>query len=403
MEKSKNLKLLGAVLLIAGTAIGGGMLALPLDTGSVGFVPSLMFMLLAWSFMLVTGLFYVEATLSFEEGIHIMSISRRLLGRSGKIFATIIFLFINYASILAYISGGGSLIQVLLQHSIGFELSKPLAIFLFTAAFGTMIAFGTLFIEKVNGILFFALLISYLALIVMGITHVNFAYLLQKNWLFAPMTLPLMLTIYSYQAIIPSLAPYLDHDPKMLKKAIYFGMIISLLFFVVWEFVILGIVPYEGAYGLKAALKSGRGATEFLFHHLQGMRLFPYLANFFAFFAIITSFFGISLATYDFFADGFKVAKKGIRKVFLLLLVLIPPLFFSVKYTNLFELALELSGSFGDAMISGIIPALWVYSARYVHKLDQPYKVSGGKWTIGYVIAFSLLVLVVQIIKLNIG
>ena len=36
-----NTKIIGGTLLVAGTAIGAGMLALPVLTGMAGFVPSL--------------------------------------------------------------------------------------------------------------------------------------------------------------------------------------------------------------------------------------------------------------------------------------------------------------------------------------------------------------------------
>src|SRR3989344_6702092 len=51
----------GGTLLIAGTAVGVGMLALPVATGPGGFIPSITIYLICWAFMLCTGLLLVEA------------------------------------------------------------------------------------------------------------------------------------------------------------------------------------------------------------------------------------------------------------------------------------------------------------------------------------------------------
>ncbi|HKZ00308.1 MAG TPA: aromatic amino acid transport family protein, partial [Rhabdochlamydiaceae bacterium] len=53
--------LLGGILLVAGTSIGVGMLALPVATAAGGFVPSLLIYLICWIFMMCTGLLILEA------------------------------------------------------------------------------------------------------------------------------------------------------------------------------------------------------------------------------------------------------------------------------------------------------------------------------------------------------
>jgi tyrosine-specific transport protein len=75
----------GATLLVSGTCIGGGMLALPVITAPAGFFPSLVLMGACWVFMTLTGLLLIEANLWMEEGAHITTMASRLLGRFGKV------------------------------------------------------------------------------------------------------------------------------------------------------------------------------------------------------------------------------------------------------------------------------------------------------------------------------
>ena len=63
-EKYMNIfEILKCSVLIAGTCIGGGMLALPLSIGSFGFLPSVALMFVACVFMSISSLLYLEATL----------------------------------------------------------------------------------------------------------------------------------------------------------------------------------------------------------------------------------------------------------------------------------------------------------------------------------------------------
>ena len=64
-EKSS---VLSVVCLVAGTCIGGGMLALPVATGVAGFFPSILTMLFCWAAMTASALLLLEASL-WDEAI----------------------------------------------------------------------------------------------------------------------------------------------------------------------------------------------------------------------------------------------------------------------------------------------------------------------------------------------
>ncbi len=83
MEHKKST--LSAVLLVAGTCIGGGMLALPIATGISGFLPSLLVMAICWFSMTATALLLLEASLWMEEGAHIITMTSTILGRWGDV------------------------------------------------------------------------------------------------------------------------------------------------------------------------------------------------------------------------------------------------------------------------------------------------------------------------------
>lgn len=391
MAASKQ-SLLGATLLIAGTCVGGGILALPVETGMAGFVPSILTMTLAWIFMTTTGLYYAEANLWLSKGSHVMTMASQLLGPLGKYASLVLFLFIDYASLVAYNAAGGTLLGHFFEKILSLHISRSTELFLFAVLFGSLLYLGTKVIGRINSILMAGLIAAYAALIGLGITEVKASMLSTLGFKYAPTALPLVLTTFSFQMIVPSLTPYLNRDSKAIKKAIIFGTSIPFAVYLIWQAVVLGIVPVEA---LSSAFTQGSAATEPLRAALNNRALMA-CADAFAFFAIVTSYLGIGLSLYDFLSDSIHLPRKGIGKIFLSALVLIPSLFFAIVYPRAFLVALEVTGGYGDTLLNGLIPISMIWVGRYVKNLQGPMRVWGGKRLLVVMALFALLVIGTQ-------
>jgi tyrosine-specific transport protein len=388
--------LIGATLLVAGTCVGGGMLALPVETGHAGFLPSLLIMGICWAFMTFTGLLYVEANLWMGEGAHLMTMASQILGRPGKFLAILLYLFMGYTTLVAYVSGGGVLISNALSALTGLIISRSQACLIFGALFGLLIFLGTKIIGKINTALVVGMIAAYLGLVITGLSGVHVTYFLQTAWRESFFSMPLILVIFSFQMIVPSLTPYLKRDPVALRKAIIWGTTLPFVAYALWQALILGSVPYEGAGGLREALAQGFAATESLRNVVKSPWL-SFFAEYFAFFAIVTSFIGIALGLFDFLADTFSLRGK---KIFVGLLVILPSILFAMLYPKAFLISLEISGGFGDAILSGLLPISMVWIGRYIKKLEGPYRVIGGKQMLIWAMLFFSLVFILQLIKL---
>lgn len=387
---------LPAMFLVAGTCIGGGMLALPIATGVSGFLPSIVIMTICWVAMTATALLLLEVSLWMEEGVHIITMTSRILGMPGKIVSWILYLFICYASIVAYTAGGGSQISKAINEFFNLSLSKTVGCAIFIVLFGTIIDFGTRVVGRINAILFTSMIVAYFALVVMGLDEVNLASLRHRVWPYSLMAIPLTLTTFSFQTMVPSLTPYLKRHAKSLRLAIMGGTTITLIAYVIWQWLILGIVPVEGPNGLAEALRIGEPPTQFLREHVMGAWVGS-IAEYFAFFAIVTSFLGIALGLFDFLSDGLHVKKEGWGKLFLGALIVIPTLIFSTQFERVFLVAMESSGGIGDSILNGIIPVLMVWIGRYKMGFSGSYRVSGGKPLLCGLFVFFLFALIIQI------
>jgi tyrosine-specific transport protein len=378
--KKYSPQLLSATFLVAGTCIGAGTLALPVTTARAGFVPGLAVMLLAWFAMTTSALYLIEVgSWMKKEDAHVISMTGQLLGIGGKAASWFLYLFICYASLVAYTSGGGAMLAQALNTCFKWHISKTVGCLLFCGLFGPVLLLPHKKLGIINSVFFTGLIISYLVLTTLGVRGVQREFLARESWSSAYLALPLLLTTFSFQTMVPSLLPYLNHHTPSLRVAIVGGTTITFLFYLVWQAIVLGTVPFDGPEGLGVAFAKGESATGYLSRWTASPGV-EYAATFFAFFALVTPFLGIGLGFFDFLSDGLNIPKKRLGILLLGAIIIIPTLFFAISYERIFLIALNASGGFGDTLLNGIFPITMVWIGRYsMRQIVGVYRVPGGK------------------------
>lgn len=395
MKEHKQGTVLGGALLVAGTTIGGGMLALPVLTSPGGFIPSLCLYAACWLFMTLTGLLFLELSLQMEDGVNIVSMAERTLGKGGKAVAWVLYLFLFYCLTIAYIEGCGDILSTISQGMI----PRTIAPLVFLCIFAPFVYLGTRVVSRLNFYFMAALGILYLALVFLGLPEVQIKNLNLRNWNLSLLALPIAFIAFAYQGIIPTLTSYLHHDRKKLTTSIWLGTLTALAIYVIWQWIILGIIPFAGPGGLEEALKEGQSAIYPLRKHLNLPHIYL-LGQGFAFFALLTSYFGVSLGLNDFLADGLKIKKTSLQgRLGLLALITIPPLTIALIYPDIFLKALDIAGGYGSALLLGLLPILMVAKWRAQHP-ESPRLVKGGMLTLGLMALFVLFEISIELYKL---
>lgn len=380
--------LLGGIFLVAGTAIGGGMLALPVLTAEGGFWPTTLLYFLSWIFMASTGHLLMEVFLFYKKEVNIISMAGNTLGFSGKIFAWIFYIFLFYSLTIAYMAGGGNLIG----YAFGKETFPAFVTsILFVLLFAPFVVFGPKSVAKINTLFMWGLIISFALFVILGVNQINTEFLRRANITQSFFALPVVFTSFGFQGIVPTLTNYLGRDPKRTAKAIWIGSFIPLIAYVLWEALILGVIPLEGLLDAKIC---GETAVYPLKDFLQKPSLFL-IGKFFAFFAIVTSFFGVTLGLTDFLSDGLKIKKEGVNKLYLALIVFLPPLIIALINPCLFLNALHYGGGFGCALLLGLLPILMYWKGRYSLKHKPHLPLPGGKFYLSLLLLFILFELVI--------
>lgn len=387
MIKAAN-RFIGGILLVAGTTIGAGMLALPVLTSFAGFVPSLVVFILIWLFMLATAFFFLDVNLAVRGEPNLISMAGRTLGVFGKGIAWVFYLLLLYSLTAAYIAGSTPLFTQGFQALSGIELPGWLAPFSLPLLFGGFVYLGTKGVDYVNRFLMAGLILFYFVLVGLTPHHVQFPNLAHSDSPAVLIAIPAILTSFGYHIIIPSLTTYMEHDAKKLRLVILIGSSIPFIVYFLWQFIVLGSVPLHD---LAIDYKAGNSAAQSLARIVSS----PWVsvsASLFSFFAIVTSFLGVSLSLSDFLTDGFKIKKTWEGRLLACFLTFVPPLFFVFTYQKGFYLALNYAGAF-VAILLGILPALMAWNLKEV----RFYRTFKGKLLLLLVVVLSVSIVIIDI------
>jgi tyrosine-specific transport protein len=354
-----NMRFIGAVLLITGTTTGAGMLALPVITSFGGLFPSICVFLLCWILMLLSAFFFLDVNLAVPGEANLISMAGRTLGKTGKVISWILYLLLLYSLLAAYISASAPLFHKAIFSLSGLTPPDWLSRFCLPIALGGFLYLGTRGVDFINRILMLGFGISYVFLIGFAPSSINASFLLHADFSASLISIPVVLTAFGYHIIIPSLTTYLKHDAKLLRLAIIWGSIIPIIIYLFWQVIVLGVVP-QGL--LSRAWLLGLSATEPLAATLSNP-IIAKAALFFSFFAIVTSFLGVSLSLSDFLTDGLKIKKTWEGRLIAFCLTFIPPIVFVFTYGRGFYLALQYAGEI-VAILLGILPSIMAYKLK---------------------------------------
>lgn len=388
--------LIGGMLLVAGSCIGAGMLALPILTGLAGFVPSLSMLFLSWAFMTFTGLLLIEINGWFFGQVNLLSMAQESLGRKGRITAWIAYLFLFYSLLVAYIAASGTIFSAILESLFSIRVADWAASLFFVILFGWIIYLDTRQVDLWNRVLMAGLIVTYLGMIVLGIFRIDPKLLTHFSPTYLFSSLSVLVVSFGFQNLIPSLTAYMKGDLHRVRLTILGGSLMALGVYLIWSLLVLGIVPYEQ---IMESYKRGEEATIALRSSL-GSTWIGHFAQGFAFFAIVTSFLAQGLALAHFLADGFKITPTRDKMRWLIALTLLPPLVFALSYPQIFFKALSFAGGICAMVLFGILPVCMAWIGRYMKNLTSNYHVSGGKPALVCAFLFSLFVILCELIRI---
>ncbi|MEZ8608529.1 aromatic amino acid transport family protein [Vibrio sp. 10N.239.311.G01] len=397
MNKSK---VFGSTLIIAGTTIGAGMLALPLASAGIGFSTSLFLMLGLWALMAFTALLMVELHQFVESDATLHTLAHTILGTKGKWIASFAVMFLFYALCAAYIAGGGAQFNQRIADIAGIELNGQVTTLLFTLLVAGVVTIGTHSVDKVNRVLFGLKLVAMVLVLSFLAPNITSQYLLsmplQQGLIVA--AIPVVFTSFGFHGSIPSIVRYLDGDVRSLRKVMIVGSALPLVIYIFWQGVTLGVISQE-----QLLSDTSLGALLVSLSQTVHQSNLSVIVGVFADLALLTSFIGVSLGLFEFMGDSLSKKLGNAKRVKTAAITFLPPLGFALFYPQGFIMALGYA-AIALSVLAILLPTVMVYKVRYTDFSVKPqsseasYQVLGGSKALFLAGSVGVFIIAIQVL-----
>lgn len=376
-------KILGSALMIAGTTIGAGMLAMPLTSAGIGFGMTLVLLVGLWALLTYTGLLFMEVYQTAPtQDVGVATLAEQYFGLSGRLLATISLLVLLYALLSAYITGGGSLLSGVLP-DFG-EQTQQIGILLFTLILGAFVVVGIRGVDCLTRLLFIGKIIAFVFVLLMMLPKSQLENLtaVPLDNLLIVSAIPVFFTSFGFHVIMGSINHYLDADMRKIRIAIFIGTLIPLIAYILWQLATHGVLSQGEFISLLQQDPTLNGLVNAT-SQLTGSILLGEMVRIFSALALITSFLGVAMGIFEGVGDLLKRVNLPSNRLILTPLTFVPPLAFALFYPNGFITALGYAGLL-FAFYGLILPIGLAWKVRQQHP-NLPYRVAGGN--VGLVIA----------------
>ncbi|MCX7121427.1 MAG: tryptophan/tyrosine permease [Gammaproteobacteria bacterium] len=335
-------KQFGAIYLILGTCVAGGLLGLPVVTAQHDFAITSLMIISAWILMTAGAWCLLQVTLTMPTGANLISMSQKTLGNTVKNITWGVYLLLLYSLICAYLAASGDLLEHLF-HDAHIDIPRFLATIIAAVTLGSIVVSGIRLVDLINRGLMTTKIIICLLLIgsVMPFSHLHNLTLGNTQW--SNNAWLVVICAFGYAIILPSIRDYLGNDKKELTRVVMIGSLIPMILYFVWIAVIQGALSHSALIAMNNSAHTNSSLMTniaALTHH----GLVKSLSVIFISICSITGFLGVSLCLMDFLSDGTKIKKQGKNKLALGLFSFLPPTLIVIFDPAIFIRALSYAG-----------------------------------------------------------
>lgn len=395
-------KQIGSIILVAGTCIGSGMIALPMTVGKIGIIPCVLLMLFTWMLMYFTSLITVELSLQAGKGLPIGMLGRKFSGPIAELVGVGSFKMLSYSLMAVYIYAGSSVFQKMLSSSMLGEYSFSYIIAIYTFTVSLLFLLPMKLLDYVNRFLFIGLLIV-IAILIVGLAFI-------VNWSNLPLIseqynqistwqilAPIVFTSFGFQGSCHSLVNYCNLDKVTLKKALLWGSFIPMLVYIVWTVSSLSVIHNESP-AFYDQMINGKVEVGDLVQELSSVARWhsvQMLIWWITSLAIITSIVGVGIGLCDSMKETlfYAVKNKISKKILASIITVLPAYFAAIFIPNAFISVLGFAGMI-LSIIAILLPIYLLYKAK-IKELNYP--IISNRYFIALVTAIAIIIIICEL------
>lgn len=381
-------------MLIAGTAIGAGMLSLPMISAGMWFFWSVALLLVSWFCMLRSSQALLEVNLHFEPGDSFHTLTKNLLGDFWSTLNGVSVAFVLYILVYAYVSGGGSVVHHTLQPILETPPPRFFTSLLFSTLLAVCIWWSSRAVDRLSVVLMCGMVLTLVLSVGGMIGDLRLDNLIDASGaggeiIFIWCAVSTYLTSFCFHASVPSLVKYMGKDARSVDACLRYGTLIAFACYFVWLLAADGVIPRPD---YKEVIAGGGNVGNLLTaagENLGSGFILRFL-EIFSLLAVATSFLGAGLGLFDYMADlcNFDDSRGGRAKT--MLVTMVPPMICGLVWPDGFLAAIGWAG-LAACVWSVIVPALLVRAGRKKFGIAG-YKAPGGSLLVPLLVAYGLLV-----------
>ncbi|MGI9279943.1 MAG: aromatic amino acid transport family protein [Endozoicomonas sp.] len=390
-----NSQTLGSSLLVAGTSIGAGMLALPLVSAATGIWSGLVLMMLMAGLACYGGLLIAEACRAVPEADNLHGVVGRLLGKSGQGVAILAMLFLYFSLCSAYITAGaGQLVSITDKMGVAFSFSQSAtAVAVFIAV---LVVVGTVVVDYANRMMFFLMMMLLMFIMMLLLPEAEAENLTlemgEPGMLLA--ALPVLYTSFGFHCAVPTVVRYVKGNPRDFRLALVLGSLLPLVVYSLWQVATNGTLSSL----MITDLQTRPDAVGQLINRIgevSNYSGFSHLISVFTACALGTSFLGVAIGLFDYLAEVSQRPNTIMGRIQTICLTLGLPLAVAVLFPGSFVSTLGYA-AVALVILAVFIPVLLVWEVRKEH-LEEPYQVAGGNLVLMVMCLIGLTVILAQV------
>ena len=340
-------KFVNSVFLVSGTAIGSGLISLPISAAKLGMKWTFIIILLAFLVAYKTSCLTIDLIKNQGRALTIVELSSEISGNIAKLISMTSLYVLSLALLCAYFAGTSSIL------SNFFELSQSLSIVACIATFGILFLIRSRVFNKLNsGMVFIllALIIGSVFTMPPSTNGLNNADISGNFALIIMPFLPIIFTSFGVQNVCPFVAQHMGlENIKAIKKAFLIGTLIPAIVYALWIYAVLTRI-YVFDNELYVKLLNGGVEVGELVQSLCNSAHFEFesiILKLLSLFAILTSAAGTGIGL----ISSLKETKLRQNKLLISLIVIGIPAFLTLVVPNAFIRILSFGGMIATTFV----------------------------------------------------
>lgn len=333
-------KILLATATLVGTIVGAGILAIPYVVAQSGFLLGFIITAVLGFAFLLLNLMTGEIVLRTQKQHQLTGYAEKYLGTWGKRLMMFTMVFGTYGALTAYLIGEGESLRAI------FRWGEPLWYSLLFFIIASLIIYkGIKAAGKAELFLIGILLVIVIAIGIFSYQNIQMSNLTTLNW--AKFFAPYGVILFALMGMpsVPEMQEVLEQEKQKMKKAIIIGSIIPIVLYILFAFIVVGLIGLENFELLQPNQKIATIALSIYSFPVLGI-----FANIIAVLSMFTSFLTLSIAL----AETYEYDYAFSRPIALLLTFSIP-LFITAFSLSTFVPIIAITGAIAGGLQSILI------------------------------------------------